>query len=162
MFKRILLPLPSEYYPEKAVKRAIELAHKLKSELVLEYIHEERAMDKADRISSGMVSSQALNEMANEVQNVFSGDRSALIFDRVEKLAHGKRVELRKKIHVGVHRDEIIECIKKEKIDLMITEFHKDTLLKYRIFYDSPVPVWLEQNGKKIQDINAIYTNPDF
>ena len=54
---------------------------------------------------------------------------------------------------MGTHTDEILECIQKENIDLIISEFHKDTLLKYRIFYDSPIPVWLENNGNKIKEI---------
>ena len=159
MFDKILLPLSSEYYPELAVNRAIDLAAKFKSELTLEYIFEEKVIDKINDVSSGAVTQCSLEEMAEEVKNVEVASESTVLFDKIETRARKKRILIHKQIHSGHLTDEILDCIGHLGINLIITEFHKDVLSKYRILYDSPVPVWLENNGNRVNKIFAILTN---
>jgi hypothetical protein len=135
------------------------LASKLKSELILEYIFEEEVLDKIDNISSGAVTSQSLEDMAEEVKEVEMNGESTVIFNNIEHLARNKNIEFEKSVHTGIHSEEILDCITEKRINLMITEFHKDAWLKYRIFYDSPVPIWLEHSGKKLDKIYGILTN---
>lgn len=159
MFEKILLPLPSEYFPEHAANRAINLADKFRSKLIIDYIFEEQVIDKVNKVSSGAVTQCSLEEMAEEVKNVEVGGESSVVFERIEKMARNKNIEIRKLIHSGHLSDELLDCIQKHEIDLIVSEFHKDTLLKYRIFYQSPIPIWLEQNGKEINKIYGILTN---
>lgn len=159
MFEKILLPLPSEYFPEHAVKRAIQLASKFKSKLFLEYIFNEQMMVKVDSVSSGAVPCQSLDQMVEEVKNVEVGSESSVVFDEVESLAKKKNIDFQKIIQSGNHSEEILDCINEQHIDLMVTEFHRDSLLKYRILYKSPAPVWLENTGKKIEKVYGILTN---
>ena len=159
MFNKILLPLPSEYFPLNAVKRVIQLAPKFKSKVYLEYIFEDQVMDKVDNVTSGAIPVQLLEEMAEEVKYAGVGSESTLFFDEIQNLAEDKNIEFQKIIHTGVHSDKILGCIKDKNIDLMVTEFRSDTLLKYRIFYDSPAPVWLEHSGRRIENICGILTN---
>lgn len=159
MFNKILLPLPSEYYPEFASRRAIEIAYKFKSKLTLEYIFEKSVIDKINNVSSGAVTQCSLEEMSEEIENVEVGSESSVIFDKIEQEAQGKNIDLRKLIHSGHHSDEILDCIREHEIDLIITEFHRDTLLDYNFLYKSPVPIWLEQNGNRIKKIFGVLTN---
>lgn len=159
MFKRILLPLPSEYIPKNAINRAIDIAAKFKSNLTLEYIFNQEVMDKVNDVSSGAVAQCSLDMMAREVKNVEVGEESTVIFEKIEKKARKRNIKVRKMIHDGHHSDEIMDCIQKENIDLMITEFHKDAVFNYEIFYDSPIPIWLEQTGENIDKIFGILTN---
>lgn len=159
MFEKILLPLPSVYYPEKAVDRAINLAVKFKSKLIVEYILEKQAINRINNVSSGAVTSHSLEKMEEVMMSAELGGEPTLFFDRIESQAHKRNIKLRKIINEGIHSDEIMECIQNEKIDLVITEFHKDTNLRYRIFYDSPIPIWLEQNGNKIKEVYGVLTN---
>jgi len=159
LFNRILLPLPSEYFPENAVQRAIDIASKFNSKLIIQYIFEEQVIDKIDNVSSGAVSQCALDEMSKNMKNLSVGGESTVIFEKIENIARKKNVEVKKLIGDGIHTDEILDCIKRENIDLMVTEFHKDTFLKYRILYDSPISIWLEQSGKEIEEVYGILTN---
>ena len=159
MFNKILLPLSSEYYPELAVKRALDIAQKFKSELTMEYIFEEKVIEKINEVSSGAVTQCSLEEMAEDVKNVEVASESTVIFEEIENLAKGKGIQIHKQIHSGHLSEEIIDCIKDHGINLIITEFHKDLLSKYRILYDSPVAIWLENSGKRINSIDGILTN---
>jgi len=159
LFDKILLPLSSEYYPELAVKRALDIAYKFKSELTLEYIFEKKLIDKINNVSSGAVTQCSLEEMAEDVKNVEVASESTVIFEEIENLAKGKGIQIHKQIHSGHLSEEIIDCIGNHGIDLIITEYHKDAISKYRILYDSPVPVWLENNGRKVENIYGILTN---
>jgi len=154
-----LLPLSSEYYPEFAVKRAIDLADKFKSELTLEYIFEEQVIDKINNVSSGAVTQCSLEEMAEEVKNVEIASESTVIFEEIEKRARKKNILIHKQIHSGYLTEEILNCIGDQGINLIITEYHRDAVSKYSILYDSPVPIWLENNGKKVEKIYGILTN---
>jgi nucleotide-binding universal stress UspA family protein len=159
LFEKILVPLPSEYFPEHAVKRGIQLASKYNAKLYLNYIVEKNVIDKIKDVSSGALSQCSIKEMTNKIKHEeFSGE-SSVIFDRVEQEAQYKNIEVRKLIQEGNMSDEILDCIETEEIDLIITEFHKDTVLKYRILYNSPIPIWLEHNGLKMDKIYGILTN---
>lgn len=159
MFDKILVPLPSEYFPEHAVRRGIQLASKYKAKLYLNYIVESNVIDKIEAVSSGALSQCSIKEITSKLKHEeFSGE-SSVIFERVEKEARNKNIELRKIIKEGNMSEEILDCIQTENIDLIITEFHKDTVLKYRIFYNSPIPIWLEHNGLKMDKIYGILTN---
>lgn len=159
LFERILLPLPSEYFPEVAVKRSIQLASRFNSDLILEYIFEEQVIDKVNDVSSGAVSYRSLRKMTKEMKKVELGDESEVIFDRVRKLVDPERIKIQKLAHSGIHTDEILCAIREQNIDLMITEFHKESLLKYRILYNCPVPIWIEHSGKDLNKIYGILTN---
>jgi hypothetical protein len=159
LFEKILLPLSSEYYPEFAVKRAIDLAGKFESELTLEYIFEEQVIDKINNVSSGAVTQCSLEEMAEEVKNVEVASESTVIFEEIENRARKKNILIHKQIHSGNLSEEILDCIGDQGINLIITEYHRDAVSKYRILYDSPVPIWLENNGNKVEKIYGILTN---
>jgi nucleotide-binding universal stress UspA family protein len=154
-----LVPLPSEYYPEHAILRGIQLASKFNAKLYVDYIFEENVIDKINNVSSGAVSQCSLDEMAKEIKHAGSSGESTVIFEQIEKEARNKNIEVRKLIQEGHLSNEILDCIHREKIDLIITEFHKHTTLKYRIFYNSPIPIWLEHNGLKLDKIYGIITN---
>ncbi len=159
MFERILLPLPSEYFPVQAAKRAITLAEKFKSKLYIDYIFEEQVLDKVNNVSSGVVPQCTLEEMGEEVKNVEVGGESTVLFDRIEQITKKKNIDLMKVIHSGQLTDEILDCVHEYEINLIVTEFHSDTLPKYKIFYKSPIPIWLENNGNKLKKIYGILTN---
>jgi hypothetical protein len=159
VFEKILIPLPSEYFPEHAVNRGIQIASKYNSKLIFDFIFEKKVIEKINNVSSGAVSQCALENMTEEVKNVEESQESSVFFDRIDELVKSKGIETRKLIHTGFHTDEILDCIKEHDVDLIITEFHKDTLLKYRIFYNSPIPVWLEQSGLKLREINGVLSN---
>ena len=160
MFKRILVPLPSEYFPELAIKRAIDLASKFRSKLCLLYIYEEREMEKIlTRGASHALTGHDINNIECMLIEKEMNGESEVYFKKVEQFAKPKKVKFHKFTCKGLFSEEILKNIKSEKIDLIVSEFHPDVLLKYSIFYDSPIPVWIERTGGAIQNIYGICTN---
>ncbi|MCK5562495.1 MAG: hypothetical protein KAJ51_17980, partial [Thermoplasmata archaeon] len=96
---------------------------------------------------------------AEEVKNVEVASESTVIFEEIENRARKKNIPIHKQIHSGYLTDEILECVGDQGINLIITEYHRDAVSKYRILYDSPVPIWLENNGNRVEKIYGILTN---
>jgi hypothetical protein len=84
---------------------------------------------------------------------------SEVYFKKIEQMAKSKKVKFHKFTCKGLFSEEILKNIKSENIDLIVSEFRPDVLLKYSIFYDSPIPVWIERTGGNIQNIYGICTN---
>ena len=84
---------------------------------------------------------------------------SEVYFKKVEKLAKPKKIKFEKFTCQGIYTEEILKNIKSKEIDLIISEFHPDVLLKYRIFYESPIPIWIERSSGNIQNVYGICTN---
>ena len=160
MFKRILVPLPSEYFPELAVKRAIDLASKFKSKLCLLYIYEKHEMENIlTRGASHALTEHDINQIECMLIEKEMNGESEVYFKKVEQIAKPKKIKFHKFTCKGLFSEEILKNIKSEKIDLIVSEFHPDVLLKYGIFYDSPIPVWIERADGPIQNIYGICTN---
>ena len=159
MFKKILVPLPSEYFPDLAIKRAVDLASKLDSKVYLLYILEKPLLDKLTRNSSHALTDHDRNEVECILIEKEMNGKSKIYFKKAEKIAKSKKIKFNKFTCKGIHTDEILKKIDSKNIDLIISEFHPDTLLKYRIFYDSPIPVWIERSGGSLQNIYGICTN---
>ena len=159
MFKKILVPLPSEYFPDLAIKRAVDLASKLDSKVYLLYILEKQLLDKLTRNSSHALTDHDRNEVECILIEKEMNGESKMYFKKAEKIAKSKKIKFNKFTCKGIHTDEILKKIDSKNIDLIISEFHPDTLLKYRIFYDSPIPVWIECSEGDINNIYGICTN---
>ncbi len=160
MFNKILVPLPSEYFPELAVKRAIDLASKFGSNVCLLYIYEEREMEKIlTRGSSHALTGHNINKIECMLIEKEMNGESEVYFKKAEQFAKFKKIKFQKFTGKGLFSEEILKKIKSEKIDLIVSEFHPDVLLKYSIFYDSPISVWIERSPGKIQNIYGICTN---
>jgi nucleotide-binding universal stress UspA family protein len=159
LFKKILVPLPSEYFPELAIKRAVDLAAKLGSRIYLLYIMEQQVIDKLTRGTSHALTDHDRNDIECILIEKEMNGESKVMFKKAEKIAKPKKVGFNKFTCKGIHTDEILKIIESKNIDLIISEFHPDALLKYRIFYESPIPVWIERSPGRIQNIYGICTN---
>jgi hypothetical protein len=84
---------------------------------------------------------------------------SKVYFKKIEQIAKPKKIKFSKFTCKGLFSEEILKNIKSQNIDLIVSEFRPDVLLKYSIFYDSPIPVWIERTGENIENIYGICTN---
>jgi hypothetical protein len=160
LFKKILVPLPSEYFPEIAIKRAVDLASKFGSKLYLLYVYEEYEMEKIlTRGTSHALTEHDINKIECMLIEKEMNGESEVYFKKIEQIAKPKKLKFHKFTCKGLFSEEILKNIKSEKIDLIVSEFREDVLLKYSIFYDSPIPVWIERTGENIENIYGICTN---
>jgi nucleotide-binding universal stress UspA family protein len=159
-FRRILVPIPSERFPQGAVERGMELAAKFGSELLMLYIIEEKVIQTMDHAAEMVLTRSQREEMESKLLEQHMEEAEKIQFIRVKRLADSRDVDFRKYIRSGKFGHEINRLITEESADLVVMELADDTLLRYNIIDHCPVPIWLERGGGKgIDEILGICTN---
>lgn len=160
VFERILVPIPSERFPKAAVERGMELAAKFGSELIMLYIIEDNVIKRLDQAAEMVLTPSQREEMESKLVEQQKEEAEKLHFIRVKRLANSRNVDFRKYIRQGKFGKEISRLIREEGADLVVMELHDDTILKYRIVDNCPVPLWLERGGGKgLKEILGVCTN---
>ncbi len=155
MFEKILIPVSSEYLPKKAIMRALDFYKKFESEVMLQFIIEEKVLMTIDKASTYALCSYDREKIKEELVANF---REGGIFKEVKALLKRKGVEFSHTTSVGEYSEEILKLNSLEDMDLLLMECHPYCLLKYRIFSVSPKPIWVER-ARRINTILAVLTN---
>jgi nucleotide-binding universal stress UspA family protein len=158
MFQRILIPMSSENFPDKALKRAVSLSKKTGCEVDLLFVVEEKALSAIEVASEyalaqderGVVVKQAVDAQTREARNI--------IIDEAKKILGEKGAKVAKVIKRGVFTPEILREAKRLKSDVILMEYCPDAFLRYRIFMRAKIPIWVER-GKSMKKILAVLTN---
>lgn len=159
-FRRILVPIPSERFPEQAVSRAMELARVFDAELLMLYIIQENVMGRMDHATQIHLTHEQRHEIEEQLVRRHEEEADKIHFIRVRKLADDRDVDFRKYIRKGKFGPEVRRMITEENADLVVMELRDDTLLKFRLVEHCTVPLWLEKfGGKSIRNIFAVCTN---
>ena len=147
IFKKLLLPISSEFFNENVIERVKNIVEVFGSELVVAYIVEKKTMKKVDEVAELFLTEEQRKEMEEEVIN-----ESKLIashfFERIEKEI-GKHENM---IVFGEYSEEIKKIVEEKKITCVVTSFEKECLIKYRLFEMLSVPILVEfgRGEKKI------------
>lgn len=146
IFRRILVPISSEYFPIEAVKRAGKLAETFGSSVEIVYIIEEKTLKKIDEVAESVNTEYEREELKREVTEEGSFMAHSLIFKEVDKFF---KKEPEKKVLEGEFTNVIKEEIRKEGITCILMGFEKECMLRYRLFEEVDIPIWVEMNGGK-------------
>ena len=140
-FRRILVPIPSERFPRAAVERGMELAAKFGSELIMLYIIEDNVISRLDHAAEMVLTQTQREEMESKLVEQQREEAEKIHFIRVKQLANTRHVDFRKYIRKGKFGKEISKLIREEDADLVVMELNDDTILKYKIVDNCPVPL---------------------
>lgn len=168
MFKNILVPISSEFYPKNILERAIYLAEKLQSKLTITYIIEEKTITQAIKLIKTYRTPQELTELKKEIVKQHKQTAAKIVFDDLHHLTKNKKIQVNEKIV----EDEFSKAIQKEiennQYDLILMGFEKECILKYRIIEETTIPIWIDA-GYTPETILVICSNlapnqkaPDF
>jgi len=159
MFKKILIPISSEYYNRQILKRAVFLADKFKSSISLIYIIEKKTIDQTDELSDMYLSDYEINQTQKQMMKEQVKKADTLIFEDAKAYFKGKNIKLeKKKILRGEFSDSVKLELEKKPYDLVLMGFEKGCLLRYRILDDVDVPIWIEEKSEN-NKILAICSN---
>ncbi len=139
IFRRMLLPISSEFYSEALIQRAAEFQRKFGGEVLAVYIVEKKTIRKMEEVSEPFLTEEQRKEME---RNIFekSGQMAEIIFDRVA----GYLENFRKEVAIGEFSDVIIKKIEEYGASCIMIGFEKDCMLKYRFLENVKLPVWVE------------------
>jgi len=144
MFKNILVPISSEFYNKKVLKRAVFLAEKFKSKINLIYIIETKTIDQADKISDTYLSNFKINETNKQMMKGQVKTADKIVFEDAKTYFKGKKIIFEEKIFRGEFSEVIKSELEKGSFDLVLMGFEKECLLNYRLLEDANIPVWIE------------------
>lgn len=147
IFKKLLLPISSEFFNESVVKRAKKIIDIFSSELVVAYIVEEKTLKKMDEITMPFFAERQRKEIEEEIINE-NKEVAEILFEKIKNITGN----FEKIIVVGEYSDEINKIVKEKKITCVITAFEKECFLKYRLFEMLHIPLLVEfgEGGKNI------------
>jgi len=159
MFKKILIPISSEYYNRQVLKRAVFLADKFKSSISLVYIIEKKTIDQTGDLSDTHLTEFEINQTKKQMMKEQVKKADTIIFDDAKAYFKEKNIKLdEKKIVNGEFSDRVKFELEKKSYDLILMGFEKECLLKYRILDDVDIPIWIEEKSES-NKILAICSN---
>ena len=117
MLKKILVPFDGSGYSEKAYEKALEIAEKFQSDLIVMTVLQSKIPDSAG------VSIQRLQELQDEQEN-----EATTMLRRLEKDANDKNIPFSIKIvHNPSSSDGIVSFAENSNIDLIVMGSHGRT-----------------------------------
>jgi len=153
MFKHILIPVSSEFYPREVLERGGFLASKFQSIITMVYIIEEKTLDQADKQSDTLRTHYNRAETKKGIVREQIRAADTIIFNDAKYFFKKKGITLNEKIVKGEFSSVISNEICRNKYDLILMGFEKGCILNYKIFDSSDIPIWVESKisgGKRI------------
>ena len=163
MFKNILVPISSDYFPEMAIRRSRVLAEKFKGKVHFLYVVEKKTVEQMEETGTHVLTPKLISELEKDIYHTQVRDISRTVLDRTKKLMGILDNRCNYLVRKGEFSDKIEEYLKEnlgsfDHITCVILEYKKHSSLKYRIFENCSVPIWLERGGK-IEKVFAATTS---
>ena len=147
MFKNILIPISSEFYPKHVLNFSVFLATKFKSKINLVYIIEEKTLEQTDKLSNGFRTFYDKNDTKKDIIGKQKQTADNIIFDYAKFIYDNQKISFSKKMVRGEFSTVIKNETKKKDYDLILMGFQKGSTLNYRLFEKINVPVWVKMVG---------------
>ncbi len=133
MFKNILVPVSSEYFPKKAMEKALELSKYFEANVEVIYIIEEKVKDKIQKASEYVRTDTQIEEIEEDINDAKKEEFNDAMKEWEDDFED--KVEFKTKIVKGKYSNEISEELKKYNADLIVMETEQESILDYSLFY---------------------------
>ena len=158
MFKKILIPVSSEFYSKKVLQRGVFLAEKFNSKTDIIYIIEEKTLNQTDKQSDAFRTHYEIEDTKKEIIGKQKQKADSIVFKDARILFKNKRIPFEEKTVEGEFSAVIKNEINKKEYDLILMGFEKGCTLNYRLLNERDIPIWVESNGKG-KSILAVCSN---
>jgi len=148
MFKNILIPISSEFYPKHVLNFSVFLATKFKCKINVIYIIEEKMLDQTDKQSDGFRTYYDKNDTKKDIIGKQKLTADNIIFDYAKFIFDNQKISFSKKTVRGEFSKIIRDETKKNDYDLILMGFQKGSTLNYRLFEEIDIPVWVKMVGE--------------
>ena len=133
MFKNILIPISSEFYPKHVLNFSVFLATKFKSKISLIYIIEEKTLDQTDKLSNGFRTFYDKNDTMKDIIGKKKLTADNIVFDYAQFIYNNQHIDFTKKTVRGEFSTVVYNETKKFDYDLVLMGFQKGSTLNYRL-----------------------------
>ncbi len=157
MFRKILISVPMEQFPELAINRAKYMEQRFGSEIILSYVIEDNVFDQISGKLKFVMTEKESERFEKEMVKTHREKANKLVRREVERILEEKLDGFT--IEKGIYFEEVIKTIKEQRPDLILMEYNPFDMLHYRILDRCPIPVWVERESGPIKKIGLFCTN---
>jgi len=161
MFKRILIPISSEYYPKEVIMQGVFLAEKLQGSVTLLYIIEEKTLNQADKSSDIYRTSYERSVSKHEIIKEHMQAADSVVFEEARHFFEKSKIPLKGCIIEGEFSTIVQNEVRNCPYDLILMGFEKECVLNYRLFdgLDVEVPMWVVSKNDGDDAVLAVCSN---
>ena len=147
MFKKILVPVSSEFYSKDVLKRCIFLADTFKSTVHLIYIIEEKTLYQTSRISDAHRTHYDRTETEHDIMDKQMQAADDIVFEDAKMLFEQKKIPFDHKVIKGEFSVVVSSELEKEQYDIIVMGYERGCMINYRLLDNVDVPIWVETGG---------------
>jgi len=158
MFDNVLIPISSEFYSRDVLKQSISLVHTLKSKIHVMYIIEKKTLMKSEERMDSYRTSYETNVLQQAVVDDQKQMADTVVFEDAKQFLSKHNILVEENIVEGEFSDAIADELQKHDYDLILMGFGKRCSLRYRLFYQCNIPIWVVSGSEK-RSILAVCSN---
>jgi nucleotide-binding universal stress UspA family protein len=158
MFKKILVPVSSEFYSKDVLKRCVFLAEIYKSTVDLVYIIEEKTLNQTKKRSDAHRTYHDIIETERDIMSKQRQTADDIVFEDSESLFTKNKIPYDRRVIKGEFSVVISSEMKKQDYDLIIMGYGRGCMINYRLLDNVDIPVWIEAGGHR-NSILAVCSN---
>ena len=147
MFKKILVPVSSEFYSKDVFKRCIFLAEKFESTVHLVYIIEEKTLYQTNKKSDAHRTHYDRMETEHDIMNKQMQAADDIVFKDAKMLFEQEKIPFDHEVIKGEFSVVVSSELEKQKYDLIVMGYERGCMVNYRLLDDVDVPIWIEAGG---------------
>lgn len=147
MFKKILVPVSSEFYSKDVLKRCIFLAEKFESTVHLVYIIEEKTLYQTNKKSDAHRTHYDRMETEHDIMNKQMQAADDIVFKDAKMLFEQKKIPFDHEVAKGEFSVVVSSELEKQKYDLIVMGYERGCMVNYRLLDNVDVPIWIEAGG---------------
>ena len=155
LFKRLLVPISSEFSFEQIIIRAGALAKVFKSAVMVVYIIETKTIKNMGEVAESMLTEQQLKKMENDIISSATDIAKKIIFEQVKPVLPDCEVA----VSVGEFSEEVCRIAEKWHATCVVTRYERYCTLRYRLLEDLNIPLWVEQQLGKNPIVLGVCSN---
>ena len=146
IFKKIIVPVSSEFFPEKAINEAKNLSEVFRSKIIILYIIEKKTLKKFERASNTFF----IHQQKKNFEEKLIKEQKEIAIDIIKKRIGSNIKKFEEKIVVGEYSEEIEKATAGYKATIVVTGFEKWNVLKYRLLEKLKLPIWVAAGGGNV------------
>jgi len=158
MFKKILVPISSEYYSKDVIKRTIFLAKIFNSTVHILNILEENPLQQMEQCSDSHLTYHDRKETHQDLIHKQKQTADIIILNDIQGQFQGKNIKMTHQHIYGEFSKTVINEVEKQNYDLIIMGFNRGCMIDYRLLDDVTIPIWIEGGGQH-ESILAVCSN---
>lgn len=143
MFKSILIPISSEFYPPAVFQISAQLIKRSQGTITSIYIAEKKKLDEVERLTDTHLSLLEEQKTSQQIRREHLRQAEQIVFNDAKAFLKKRNIELQTIYAEGEFGEVIKKEVKKHHYDLIVMGYDKQCFVDYRLLNELNVPLWV-------------------